>query len=299
MCAQKMHADEINTDETLVRALLAAQFPRWAHLPVTPVPSAGTDNAIYRLGDDLAVRLPRVASAEGQVDKEHAWLPRLTPHLPLAVPVPVARGMPGAGYPWRWSVVPWLDGETPTMDRLANPSQAAIDLARFLVALRRIDSAAGPAPGEHNFGRGVPLAQRDRATRAAIAELNGMIDTAAVSAAWDAALRAPVWGDAPVWIHGDLSAGNLLTVDGRLRALIDWGGLGVGDPACDLMVAWTLFVGESRGAFRAALGADEATWARGRGWALSWALIFIPYYLHTNPIGVRIARQTIVEVLTG
>jgi aminoglycoside phosphotransferase (APT) family kinase protein len=295
--ARKMHADEVDTDVSLVRRLLAAQFPQWAHLPVEPVDSAGTDNAIYRLGDDLAVRLPRVERVTRQVDKEQEWLPRLAPHLPLAIPVPLARGIPGEGYPWSWSIVPWLEGENATVERIADLRQAATDLGRFIAELQRIDPAGGPPPGEHNFGRGEPLAHRDRRAREAIRALDGMLDTEAVTAGWDAALRAPVWPGPPVWIHGDVSAGNLLAVQGRLSAVIDFGGLGVGDPACDLMVAWTLLSGESREAFRAALSVDDATWARGRGWALSWALIFIPYYLETNPVGVGDAWRTIDEVL--
>jgi aminoglycoside phosphotransferase (APT) family kinase protein len=297
MPARKMHADEVDTDVSLVRRLLAGQFPQWAELPIERVDSAGTDNAIYRLGDDLAARLPRVERATRQVDKEHEWLARLAPHLPLAIPVPLARGMPGEGYPWNWSLSPWLEGENATIERVADLRLAATDLARFVAALHRIDPAGGPLPGEHNFGRGEPLAQRDGRTREAIRALDGMLDTEAVTAAWDAALQAPAWAGPPVWIHGDLSAGNLLAVQGRLSAVIDFGGLGVGDPACDLMVAWTLFSGRSREAFRAALSVDEATWARGRGWALSWALIFIPYYLDTNPVGVGDARHTIDEVL--
>jgi len=155
---------------------------------------------------------------------------------------------------------------------------------------------AGLLPERNSF-RGVPLASRDAPTRAAIASLDGMLDTAAVTAAWEAALQAPAWDGPPVWIHGDLSSGNLLVVQGRLSAVIDFGCLGVGDPACDLMIAWTLFSGESRDVFRAALSVEEATWARGRGWALSWALIFIPYYLDTNPVGIGEARRTIAEVL--
>lgn len=297
MTAGKMHVDEVDTDASLVRRLLVAQFPQWADLPIAPVPSAGTDNALYRLGDDLAVRLPRIEGATWQVAKEHEWLPRLAPHLPLAVPVPLARGGPGEGYPWHWSITPWLAGETVTIERLADPRQAAADLARFIATLQRIDPAGGPPPGEHNVGRGVPLAQRDSRTREAIRALHGMLDTEVVAAAWDAALQAAVWHRPPVWIHGDLSSGNLLAVQGRLSAVIDFGGLGVGDPACDLMIAWTLFSGESRKAFRAALVVDDATWARGRGWALSWALIFIPYYLNTNPVGVSNAWRAIDEVL--
>ncbi len=293
-----MHAEDVDTDVSLVGRLLAAQFPQWAHLPIEPVDSAGTDNAIYRLGDDRAARLPRTQRATWQVDKEHQWLPRLAPNLPLSIPFPLAKGTPAEGYPWHWSVYRWLEGETATIERIADPRQAAIDLAQFVAALQRIDPTGGPPPGPHNFGRGVPLGLRDAATRTAIASLKGMIDTDAVTAAWDAALKTAAWDRPPVWIHGDLLPGNLLFGEGgRLSGVIDFGGLGVGDPACDLMVAWTFFSGASRNAFRAALSVDDATWARGRGWALSWALIYIPYYLDSNPLGVSAARHTIDEVL--
>ena len=297
MCPGKMHADEVDTDVSLVRRLLAAQFPQWAKLPIVAVRSAGTDNAIYRLGDEMAVRLPRRPGATMQVDKEQRWLPLLAPLLPLAVPVPLGRGTPAAGYPWRWSVCRWLDGENATTQRLADLGEAATELAQFVAALQRIDPTGGPPPGPHNFFRGVPLSMRDGDTRAAIASLDGMLDTDAVTTAWDAALRAAAWDGPPVWIHGDLSSENLLAVEGHLSAVIDFGGLGVGDPACDMMIAWDLFSGESREVFRAALAVDDATWARGRGWALSRALIFIPYYLDTNPAGAGNARRMIDEVL--
>jgi aminoglycoside phosphotransferase (APT) family kinase protein len=297
MPAGKMHVDEVDTDVSLVGRLLAAQFPRWADLAIEPVPSAGTDNALYRLGDDMAVRLPRIPAATGQVDKEHRWLPRLAPHLPLAIPVPLAKGTPGEGYPWRWSVYQWLDGEPATMERLADARQAATELAQFIAALQRIDPTGGPSPGPHNFSRGVPLAMRDAPTRAAIASLNGVLDLDAVTATWGAALQAPAWRRPPVWIHGDLQSGNLLAVQGRLSAVIDFGGLGVGDPACDLIVAWNLLFAETRDVFRAALRVDDATWARGRGWALSVGLIALPYYQITNPVLAGISRRTIEEVL--
>ncbi|HLF43721.1 MAG TPA: aminoglycoside phosphotransferase family protein [Acidimicrobiia bacterium] len=287
----------METDESLVGLLLAAQFPHWADLPIERVRSTGTDNAIYRLGDDMAVRLPRIQWASEQVEKEHLWLPKLAPHLPLAIPVPLAKGTPGAGYRWDWSVCPWFEGETATIDRFTDPLQVATEMAEFIAALQRIDPKGGPLPGAHNSGRGEPLDIRDACTRAAIASLVDSLDTDAVTAAWDTALQALSWQDPPVWIHGDLSPGNLLVKGGRLSAVIDFGCLGVGDPACDLMVAWMLFSGESRDAFRAMLAVDEATWARGRGWALSWALIFIPYYLESNPVGVALARHTIDEVL--
>jgi aminoglycoside phosphotransferase (APT) family kinase protein len=296
MTAGKMHADEVDTDASLVGRLLAAQFPQWAGLPIAPVSSAGTDNAIYRLGDDMAVRLPRIHWAVGQVDKEHEWLPRLGPFLPLAISVPLAKGQPGEGYPWHWSVYQWLKGENATIDLIADPRQAAIDLAQFITALQRIDTTGGPRAVDHNL-RGVPLADRDARTREAIAALHGMIDADAATTVWEAALQAPEWNRAPVWFHGDLLPGNLLFEQGRLSAVIDFGGLGVGDPACDLMIAWGLFSGESRDVFRAALAVDDATWARGRGHALSQAVIFIPYYLDTNPVGVSNARRMIDAVL--
>lgn len=297
MSAEKMHADEVCTDIPLVRRLLAAQFPQWAGLPLAPVPSGGTDNAIYRLGSSMAVRLPRIHWATAQVEKEQHWLPRLAPHLPLAIPTPLAIGTPGEGYPWHWSVYRWLEGENATPERLTEPCQAAAQLAQFIISLQRVDAAGGPLAGPHNFSRGVPLALRDDSVRAAIQALHGTLDTQAAIAAWEAALQAPAWHGAPVWVHGDLQPGNLLAQEGRLSAVIDFGGLGVGDPACDLLVAWNLFSDQSRDAFRAALVVDDATWARGRGWALSVGLIALPYYLDTSPAMVSYARHTIAQAL--
>lgn len=297
MSSGTMHADEMEIDAPLVRRLVASQFPQWTSLPIRRVPSAGTDNALYRLGDDLVVRLPRVAWAAGQVDKEHQWLPRLAPLLPLAIPVPLAKGTPSEGYPWPWTVCRWLDGEDATTGRIADAGQLARDLAHFLAALWRIDPTGGPVPGEHNFFRGVPLAMRDIHTRDAIASLRGALDTELATAAWDEALQAPVWDAPPVWIHGDVLPMNLLVKGGRLSAVIDFGGLGVGDPACDVMVAWCFFSAQTRDVFRAVLAVDDATWTRGRGWALSFGLIALPYYQDTNPTLAGIARHAIAEAL--
>ena len=296
MTAGKMHQDEVDTSAALVGRLLAEQFPQWADLPITPVPSAGTDNALYRLGDALAVRLPRIHWAVGQVDKEATWLPRLAPALPLAVPTVLAHGAPGAGYPYPWAVYRWLGGANAAEQPPADMRRAALDLARFLLALQRLDTSGGPAAIDHGL-RGAPLAGRDAATRQAIAALDGAIDANAATAVWEEALRAGEWDRPPRWFHGDLLPGNLLVAGGRLSAVIDWNGLGVGDPACDLVIAWALFTGQSRAAFRAALGVDDAMWARGRGHALSQALIFIPYYRHTNPLGVAYHRRTLDAVL--
>jgi aminoglycoside phosphotransferase (APT) family kinase protein len=295
-----MHDDEVPTDASLVGRLLAAQFPQWAHLPIAQVRAAGTDHALYRLGDDMVARLPRVDRALGQAAKEMRWLPRFAPHLPLAIPVPLAQGAPGAGYPWPWSVYRWLEGENMTIAQVADRRRAALDLARFITALQRLDTGDGPAPGPHNSFRGVPLATRDAQTRKAIVDLQGTLDRdtlTAATAAWDAALRAPAWRGPPVWLHGDLQPGNLLAVQGRFSAVIDFGCLGVGDPACDVMAAWLFLSAETRDAFRAALHVDDATWARGRGWALSMGLIALPYYQTTNPTLAGIARRAIFEVL--
>jgi aminoglycoside phosphotransferase (APT) family kinase protein len=294
--SRNMHANEVHTDKQLVGRLLAAQFPQWAGLPLTPVPSAGTDNALYRLGSDMVVRLPRIDWAAGQTEKERRWLPRLAPHLPLAIPEQLAMGEPDAGFPWPWSVYRWLPGENATLARLNDPGQAAVQMARFVTALWQVDTMGGPPAAEHNL-RGAPLALRDEPTRKAIAALAGVIDTGRATAVWDAALEAPDWEREPVWFHGDLLSGNVLVEQGRLSAVIDFGGLAVGDPACDLMIAWSLFSGASREVFRVETAVDEATWLRGRGCALSQAVIFIPYYWHTNPTGVKNARRMIAELL--
>ena len=297
MSAAKMHADELDIDAVLVRRLLAAQFPKWAELPIAPVASAGTDNAIYRLGDDVAVRLPRIQRANGQVQKEHEWLPGLAPLLPLAIPLPLAKGVPTDVYPWQWSVYRWLEGENATMERVADPLQAAAALGQFVAALQRIDPAGGPPPGAHNSSRGVPLAARDQATRDAITALQGTLDTEAATAVWESALHAATWQGPNVWLHGDLQAGNLLAHEGRISAVIDFGCLGVGDPACDVMAAWAYLSAETRDAFRAALPIDDATWERGRGWALSFGLIALPYYQSTNPVLAAIARHAVDQSL--
>lgn len=296
MRAGKMHEGEVDIDIHLVRRLLAAQFPQWAVLSLTAVESAGTDNAIYRLGDDKSVRLPRIDWAIGQAGKEREWLPKLAPHLPLAIPEQLAMGEPAEGYPWGWSIYKWLDGENLTLDEIPDPIQAAVDLVEFIIALQKFDTTGGPFAGT-SHSRGAPLSTRDAATREAISAMEGLIEAESVVGVWEAALQSPEWDREPVWFHGDLLSGNVLFDQGRVSAVIDFSSLGVGDPACDLMTAWSLFSGESRKVFRAALGVDDATWARGRGHALSQAAIFIPYYLNTNPVGVRNALHMIDEVL--
>ena len=289
-----MHPDEVETDVALVRRLLLGQFPHWAELAIEPVESYGTDHDIYRLGDELAVRLPRIGWATAQAAKEAEWLPRLAPHLPLAVPVQLARGGPAEGYPFEWSVYEWLPGGDAN-GPIEDFERAAVDLAAFVTALRGIDTAgAHPRPPRD---RGAPLAELDEAVRRAIVELGERIDRGAALRSWEESLAAPVWDGEEVWVHGDLLPGNLLVVDGRLSAVIDFGGLNIGDPACDLQPAWNVFSGASRARYRAELGVDDASWVRGRGWALCQAVLALPYYWSTNPGMVRQASHALAEVL--
>ena len=285
-------AAEVQIDVPLVRRLVAVQFPQWARLAVEPVESAGWDNTIFRLGSDLAARLPRRRIGADQVRKEHQWLPMLAPQLPLAVPVPLGHGVPGEGYPWHWTVCPWLKGELAALTRVADMRGAARSLARFIAALQAIDSAGGPV---HEF-RGVSLAAHDHNTRALVAALRDSLDVGSALAVWDAALSAPAWTGRPVWMHGDLHPANLLVDGHELSAVIDFGLLGVGDPACDLMAAWTYLSADSRDVFRNALAVDDATWSRARGWALRFGLRAVAYSAD-NPVLGDIGRRTVAEVL--
>jgi aminoglycoside phosphotransferase (APT) family kinase protein len=291
MPSAKLHAGEIDTGPGLVRRLLTGQFPQWAGLPVSELPPSGTEHAIFRVGADLAVRLPRLPGGAAAVEREHRLLPRLAPLLPLPIPVPVAKGAPAEGYPQPWSVYRWLDGEPAWPVR--DPAALAGDLARFVSAMRGLHLDSGP-PGY----RGGPLAVNDRAVRQSIDSLRGDVDAGGLTALWEATSRVPTWDGPPLWTHGDLLPANLLTRGGRLAAVLDFGCCGTGDPACDAMAAWTVLDAASLEAFRAGVGYDDATWERGRGWALCFAVVALPYYRHTNPVLAGIARRTIEELLT-
>jgi aminoglycoside phosphotransferase (APT) family kinase protein len=267
-----MHDDELELDEALVRGLLVEQFPEWAELPLRAVEPMGTDNAIFRLGDSLSVRLARRDGPTSPGGKELDWLPRLAPLLPVEIPAPVAQGRPSGAYPWFWDVHSWVDGETVPVEEI-DAIQAARDLAALVRALQRIDPAGAPR------GRGIPLAERDAGIRHWLARFDG---DPAVTAEWEHALAAPPWEGPPVWHHGDLDARNWLVRGGRISGVIDWAATGVGDPACDVMVAWKLHSTAARDAFRDALPTDDATWERARGWALSQAVAILAYYTPEN-----------------
>ena len=282
------------TDVGLVRRLLAGQFPQWADLPISLVESYGTDNDIYRLGDRLAARLPRPGWGVDQATLEATWLPKLAPHLPLAVPVPLAMGHPAEGFPFGWSVYEWLPGDNAngTIDDL---DQAAVDLAAFVTALRGVETTGAHQRLPHR--RGGPLAECDEHVRRSIVHLGDRIDAEATSRSWQESLDAPTWERPEVWVHGDLLPGNLLVVDGRLSAVIDFGGLNVGDPACDLQPAWNVFAGTSRQRFRTELEVDDASWLRGRGWALYQAVTGLAHYWDTSPGMIRQTSHALAQVL--
>lgn len=270
-----MRRDEITAE--LAGQLIARQFPEWADLPVTPVALKGWDNTTFRLGDQLAVRLPNGEGYAAAVEKEQRWLPALAPDLPLPIPQPIALGRPGYGYPWSWSINRWLAGEPASVGRIGDLTAFAADLGDFLTALNAIDARGGPPAGPHSAHRGGLLAFfDDEEIPEAIDLMAGRVDVDvdAVRDAWRAALSTR-WERSPVWVHGDVVGSNLLVVDGALSAVIDFGCSAVGDPACDLVMAWTFFDGDSVHEFRRHLPLDEATWARGRGWALWKALVTI------------------------
>jgi aminoglycoside phosphotransferase (APT) family kinase protein len=297
--ANPMPAAELEITADLVQRLLAAQQPDLAGLPVEPLAN-GWDNALFRLGDGLVVRLPRRSLGASIVVNEQRWLPVLAPQLPLPVPVPVRIGVPGEGYPWPWSVVEFLLG-TPASDGAPlDPLRAAADLGRFFGALH----AAAPADAPANPYRGVPLAARAGTFAENLSTIVGQVDRDAVLAIWDAALAVPVWSGAPVWVHGDPHPANILVCDGRVSGVLDFGDITAGDPACDLSLAWMLLPASCHGQFRAAYAAagngaiSDATWVRGRGWALNLAIVFLAWSAD-NPQLHAVGRRTLDAVLAG
>jgi aminoglycoside phosphotransferase (APT) family kinase protein len=284
-------------DVSLARRLVDSQFPRWSQLPITAVEFDGWDNRTFRLGSELTLRLPSGDWYAQQVDKEQRWLPVLGPQLPLPIPSPVAKGEPGCGFPYPWSVYRWLDGELASKAPIGDRVGCATTLASFLNALRRVDATGGPGPGQHNFYRGGPLATYENEALQAIDALGDEVPVEAVMRVWEDAMTTS-WDREPVWFHGDVAAGNLLVRDGRLAAVLDFGTSGVGDPACDTVIAWTFFSGASRARFRVDLEVDSATWSRGRGWALWKALITLVGHLERNAPDAAIARRDIDQILT-
>lgn len=286
-----MHEHELNIDEALVRKLLAKQFPKWASLSLKKVKSHGTDNTIYRLGTDLCVRMPRVEWAAHDVQKEQSLLVHLS-SLPLSTPEPKALGLPDNGYPWHWSIYNWIDGNNACDEHVEDLDKAAHQMANFLKTLKKIDSA-----NIKPCRRGLPLMSQDEEVKKALNSLKGLIDIDSAKAVWKKCSSAPTWQGSQNLLHGDLLPGNLLVKNGELHAVIDWGLSGIGDPACDLIVAWSLFSADSRKIFRKLIAVDDSMWTRGMGWALSISLIILPYYWNSNQTLVSIAKRLLNEVL--
>ncbi len=287
---------QLAIDDALVHRLIATQFPKWKDLLIRPVALSGWDNRTFHLGDEMLVRMPSREEYAAQVEKEQHWLPKLAPCLPLPIPIPLAIGEPMDGYPWKWSIYRWLEGESAASGYIADLSEFAASLAQFLIALQRIDSTGGPLPGLHSFYRGGELTTYDAEVRCALAALKGKIDVAAATEVWDMAI-ATTWNRAPVWVHGDISAGNLLVKNGSLSAVIDFGQLAIGDPACDLTIAWTFFKEKDREVFQEMLSLDAGTWARGLAWTLWKALVVAAGFTNPNNFESARAWRIIEEVL--
>jgi aminoglycoside phosphotransferase (APT) family kinase protein len=294
MLISKLHRDEVDIRIADVARLVADQFPQWAGLPLSPVKSSGTDNVMLRLGDDLVVRLPRIPSAVPSLAKEVRYAPLLAAQLPVPLAVPLAEGVPGVGYPWPWTVSRWLPGETPVPGKAS--TVLARELADFVTALHALDTAAAAREQLTSY-RGAHPASTDNAARAAIANCEGLLDVAQLTAAWDAVKQARETKGTHTWIHTDLQPGNLLLADGRLAGVLDWGGLAIGDPAVDLIVAWNLLDAPARAVFRDAVAVDDATWDRGRAWALTIGVVAYPYYVDSNPALAGVSRYQIEQVL--
>jgi aminoglycoside phosphotransferase (APT) family kinase protein len=264
--------NKVDITPAVAGRLIAAQFPQWSDLPIVPLKTDGWDNTTFRLGDELSVRLPSADRYVPQVEKEHRWLPVLARHLSVRIPEPVAKGRPSDEFPRPWSIYRWIEGDTVSAGQLKGLTTLASDLAQFLCELHSIDPGDGPPPGQHNFFRGGPVGSYDKETWASIRFLADEIDGEGAAEAWQAAM-ASNYEEVPVWVHGDVAPSNLIVVDARLHGVIDFGCSAVGDPACDLVMAWTFFTDDSRETFRRGLRLDEGHWRRARGWALWKALI--------------------------
>jgi aminoglycoside phosphotransferase (APT) family kinase protein len=292
-----MPAAEADVSADLVRQLVARQHPDLARLPVE-VLANGWDNLICRLGDDLAVRLPRRAAAAELIRHEQRWLPVLVARLPLAIPAPVRVGGPALGYPWHWSIVPLLPGQIAGLSPPADPVDAAVSLGRFLGALHE----PAPADAPVNLFRGVPLADRTAAFESRLHQLAADVDVGAARLAWAEALAAPRWAGPPLWLHGDLHPANILVDRGRISGVIDFGDITAGDPATDLSVAWALLPGAAHAAFRAAYqdaggpGSAGGIWLRARGWALGLAIAILASSAD-NAVMAAIGRRGLAAVV--
>lgn len=288
----KMHENEISIDTDLVQRLLVGQFPHLAERPLDLVRSTGTVNALYRLGHDLYVRLPRMGEWADSLDREWVWLRKLAPKISLEIPQPVALGKPSEYFPYSWAIYHWIEGTPYQSKENLDETQTARDLANFIKELRGVDKQNAPRGGR------APLIKLDAETCSAIKSIGMQENVDALIDIWNFSLKAKLWKNAPVWIHGDLIKPNLLVREGQIKAIIDFGSVGIGDPAADIVPAWSVFNSVGRKAFRQELDVDDDTWYRARGYALHQAVMIIPYYSGTNPAFVSMAKDTIDQILS-
>jgi aminoglycoside phosphotransferase (APT) family kinase protein len=289
----KMHAQEFDINERLVRALILSQFPEWAHLPLQPVQSYGTDHALFRLGNEYVVRLPRVEWAAGSIDKEWLWVPQISKYLTTPISLPIFKGHPSDLFNWPWLILSWNEGHNPEFEKENEHVQLAADLAHFINQFHKIPVQSGPLSR-----RGLPLKSQDAETKEAIRQLANEYGAHALFSLWQELSNTPAWKSDPVWVHGDLLPGNIIVNNNLLTAVIDFSDVGVGDPACDLIIAWSLFDAPTRALFREKIICDDDTWQRGKGWALSIALIMLPYYKNTNPLLAALAHRMIENCIS-
>jgi len=285
-------------DETLVMQLIAEQFPQWSKFPIKAVKLSGHDNRTFHLGKEMLVRLPSAEGYAAQVQKEQKWLPRLMPYLSIQIPEPITMGRPSKYYPWNWSVYHWIDGKSANTPSLVKPNlnEIALGLATFINELHKIDITDGPTAGTHNYYRGGDLSVYDTDTKKVLTKLRRYIDVRKAAVVWEKALSS-YWNQQPVWVHGDLSSGNIILKDGHLKAVIDFGCMGIGDPACDLVIAWTFLTTDSRAILKSHLSLDDDTWERARGWALWKALITLVALEDKFSAKALTQKKIIAEVL--
>ena len=291
-----MTDDALTINVNLVQQLVTSQFPDWSDLPITEVHPNGWDNRTFRLGDRMSVRLPSAERYSLQVDKEQKWLPILSEKLPLPVPIPLAKGKPNHNYPYNWSIYEWIHGDTATSERIDDMPKFATALGAFLTALRRVNTTGGPGPGPGHRGGDLNVYSNQTRQAIEILRLESNLDTELLAEVWDTAV-ASKWVNPPVWVHGDISSGNILVKSGEIAAVIDFGSTAIGDPACDLSIAWTMFDQDSRDAFWISMDLDDDTWARGRGWTLWKSLIILSGLDKTNTVEGKRSLETVYQIL--
>jgi len=287
-----MHENELDISTKMVDHLIKQQCPQYNTLSLKRIPSSSTVHALYQLGQQFVVRLPRIQATQG-IEKEWAWLKHLSPHLDISISEPIFRGNPSEFYPWPWLISHYYPGITPSFEKQNEHSWLAIALADFLNQFHKIPLIED-APQSR---RGVPLKDLDKQTRQEIVSIGDEFDTTKLVKLWQTFSNLSTWEHEPVWVHGDMLPGNILVNHQMISAVIDFSDVGTGDPACDLIIAWALFNKHSRAIFKKHLqNIDENTWLRGKGWALSIAAIMLPYYKNSNPDFAELARRILTQI---